>query len=185
MRLRPRTKRRIPRTLRSVRPAWIPERIQHCRRNDRTQRPELRGLGALLRASEACGAPEMVQRLWCGSVLRQSGVQRCSSMRHCHLGRSLCLTPVSLLRFRPLSRKGGGRYPAAKPQTKTATNKMKTLTQLRASFWGDHPEFAALRRSRKRQNDYDVNIRMAWVDYIDAMQRDGTINDALAGRATL
>jgi len=57
--------------------------------------------------------------------------------------------------------------------------------QLRAAFWEQHPQFAHLRRRRKRQNQYPADVRMAWVDFNDAMHRDGHTSDGLASRATL
>lgn len=35
------------------------------------------------------------------------------------------------------------------------------------------------------QNEYPADIRMAWVDFVDAMTRCGEISEALADRATL
>lgn len=59
------------------------------------------------------------------------------------------------------------------------------LNQLRDAFWDAHPEFKPERRSRKRQNDYNADIRSAWVFFVDAMCRDGQITEQLAKRATL
>lgn len=53
---------------------------------------------------------------------------------------------------------------------------------LRKQFWEDNPQCA---RGRLRSGDYVADTRMAWVDYIDRMARDGTISEALAQRATL
>ena len=68
---------------------------------------------------------------------------------------------------------------------------MKTTTQtdLRRNFWDMlrelHPELAAQRRTRRRQNEYPADIRTAWVDFTNAEHRAGNISDALAGRAVL
>lgn len=62
------------------------------------------------------------------------------------------------------------------------TNRVDTL---RECFWEAHPELAHLRRSRKRQNDYPADVRMAWVNYVDQMRRDGAITDRLAKSAIL
>jgi hypothetical protein len=62
---------------------------------------------------------------------------------------------------------------------------MKTQQQIRDAFWRDHPQFKSLRRARKRQNDYPADVRMAWVDYMDWIRRDGQISRKLAGKATL
>lgn len=66
---------------------------------------------------------------------------------------------------------------------------MKTITQIRESFWSFlkeiNPELAAMRRSKKRQNDYCADIRMSFVDYVDSLKRDNKITEKLAFRATL
>ena len=56
---------------------------------------------------------------------------------------------------------------------------------LRRQFWLDHPRLRPQYRSAKRQNEYAVDTRMAWCDYVEAMARDGNISDALACRANL
>ena len=64
-----------------------------------------------------------------------------------------------------------------------STNKYRITSQriLRREFWAQHP---TADRS-KRHGDYLTDTRCLWVEYIDAMQRDGTITEALAKRATL
>lgn len=62
---------------------------------------------------------------------------------------------------------------------------MKTITEIRESFWAAFPKFAALRRSRKRQNEYPTDVRVAFVDYVDSLERSGEITEKLASRATL
>lgn len=67
---------------------------------------------------------------------------------------------------------------------------MPTITTqktLRASFWRDHPQC-----SRKTIADHSgigrmhcTDTRVAFVDWLDLMQRVGLISDALADRATL
>ena len=59
------------------------------------------------------------------------------------------------------------------------------LTTLRDGFWADHPQFAAERRKRKRQNDYRTDIRCAFVDWLDNANRSGQVSPSLADRATL
>lgn len=58
---------------------------------------------------------------------------------------------------------------------------------LRRAFWEQNPEL-----SRQRITDYTgkgrmytTDTRVAWVDWIDAMQRSGEISAELAQRATL
>ena len=62
---------------------------------------------------------------------------------------------------------------------------MTTQKQVRESFWEDHPQFKSEYRSRKRQNDYKCDIRCAFVDYVDHLERDGQISEELADRVTL
>lgn len=77
-----------------------------------------------------------------------------------------------------------------------------TQQGLRAEFWAQHPRFRRrnkvehiydsyqmkvtdIRVAPCTQNDYPADIRMAWCDFVDSMQRDGNISMALAERATL
>jgi len=66
------------------------------------------------------------------------------------------------------------------------THTLTTQADVRAAFWLDHRHYR-LRywRSDKAQNDYPVDVRCAWVDYIDRLQRDGTISEQLAAMVTL
>lgn len=60
---------------------------------------------------------------------------------------------------------------------------------LRDAFWGAYPslEIQAIKAGlrNKRQNQQCATVRCAWVEFVDAMQRDGQISEALAQRATL
>lgn len=60
---------------------------------------------------------------------------------------------------------------------------MTTQKQIRAAFWNQHPEFT--RRGQTKQNDYNATIRTTWCDFIDQLERAGTIRHDLADRATL
>ena len=62
---------------------------------------------------------------------------------------------------------------------------LTTQKQVRDQFWELFPDFQPHRRARKRQNDYNATIRVAFVDYVDSYQRDGIITEALAERVTL
>ena len=62
---------------------------------------------------------------------------------------------------------------------------MKTLKQVRQAFWEAHPMFKNDYRKTYRQNRYKTDIRIAFVDYIDHLHRNGDINDSLANRAIL
>ena len=62
---------------------------------------------------------------------------------------------------------------------------MKTQTQVRQAFWEAHPEFKSDYRVSKRQNEYKCDIRCAFVDYVDYLQRDSIISEKLAYRVTL
>jgi len=62
---------------------------------------------------------------------------------------------------------------------------MKTITEIRESFWTLNHDFASHRRSKKRQNDYNATIRTAFCDYLDYLCKSRQISEKLAGRATL
>lgn len=63
---------------------------------------------------------------------------------------------------------------------------MKTQTEVRQAFWltflveGKPSEYRG-----KRQNDLPVNLRMAFVDYVDSLCKDGIISSKLASSVTL
>lgn len=57
--------------------------------------------------------------------------------------------------------------------------------QVKQLFWETFPEFSHLRSRRKTQNDYPADVRMAWVDFIDSLHRDGTISDRIAADIVL
>jgi hypothetical protein len=57
--------------------------------------------------------------------------------------------------------------------------------EIRDYFWELHPEFQHERRSRKRQNDYRTDIRVAWCDCVDSLSKDGRITEKLAAFVTL
>lgn len=64
--------------------------------------------------------------------------------------------------------------------------------QLRAAFWAAHPTLPRRRhRYSWRANDiraelvYPIDTRVAFVDWLDSLQRDGLISETLAQRATL
>lgn len=62
-----------------------------------------------------------------------------------------------------------------------------TQAALRAAFWQAHPD-ADRRLIKNYAGDgkmYCTDTRVAWVDYVDHMQRDGQISEGLAERATL
>lgn len=62
---------------------------------------------------------------------------------------------------------------------------MKTVTEVRTSFWEAHPEFKSEYRKTWRQNQYNCDIRTSFVDYVDYLRKDGVINESLAYRVTL
>ena len=64
-----------------------------------------------------------------------------------------------------------------------------TQKQVRAVFWEAHPSYDHQARAAgirsKGQNAQCATVRCAFVDFVDALHRDGSISDALAGRVTL
>lgn len=57
-----------------------------------------------------------------------------------------------------------------------------TERQVRAEFWAN---MASEPVKSYRQNDYGADVRMAWVDFVDSLARNGDISEALAQRVTL
>lgn len=62
---------------------------------------------------------------------------------------------------------------------------MKTISEIRKSFWESFPEFKSEFRVKKRQNDYNATIRSSFVDYVDSLRRDNLISTKLANTVTL
>lgn len=62
---------------------------------------------------------------------------------------------------------------------------MLNLTQLRAAFWRDHPNASRATVSYGAERHYTTDTRVAWCDFIEAMQRSGQITQRLANSATL
>ena len=56
---------------------------------------------------------------------------------------------------------------------------------IRAAFWESVPQYVALRRSRKTQNDYPADVRAAFIDFVDALEKSGELSEGLAARVTL
>ena len=55
---------------------------------------------------------------------------------------------------------------------------------LRRTFWNTHPE-AAARRKPGSQNSQVADVRMAFVDWVDMLSKNGDISPKLAQRVTL
>lgn len=64
-------------------------------------------------------------------------------------------------------------------------NRKYTFKQVRDMFFDLHPQFMRERRSRKCQNDYSCDCRCAFVDFVDALHKDGQITDKQAFNITL
>lgn len=62
------------------------------------------------------------------------------------------------------------------------TYPITTQKELRRLFWEAHPN---LSKHKNSYGDYPTDTRVAWVDYIDSMRRNGQISEALAFRACL
>ena len=58
-----------------------------------------------------------------------------------------------------------------------------TQMALRYAFWRHCPYFK--RMPGWTQNQYQADVRQAWCDYVDCMQKEGMISEALAQRAKL
>jgi len=66
------------------------------------------------------------------------------------------------------------------------TPQWTTQAQIRRLFWEAHPSL-----SRRRivylggERDYPADTRVAFVDFVDHLARDGQISESLASRVTL
>ena len=63
---------------------------------------------------------------------------------------------------------------------------MDTQTDIRNAFWNVFfVEGKPRRFYGKSQNDLPADLRMAFVNFVDELERDGTISETLAGKVTL
>lgn len=69
---------------------------------------------------------------------------------------------------------------------------MTNQKQIRAAFWEAFPDlprrryrYSPNRSDKTAQLVYPIDTRCAFVDFVDQLQRDGVISEALADRATL
>lgn len=66
---------------------------------------------------------------------------------------------------------------------------MTSQNQVREAFWAAHPAIEDRARRNglrsKRQNEQHAETRLAFIDFVDHLQRNGDINEALAQRVTL
>lgn len=57
-------------------------------------------------------------------------------------------------------------------------------TAIRAAFWEAHPQFKR-RGAKVRQNSYPCDVRTAFVDFVDSLEKSGDLSIGLAERVTL
>ena len=69
---------------------------------------------------------------------------------------------------------------------------MTNQKQIRAAFWEAFPDlprrryrYSPNRSDKTAELVYPIDTRCAFGDFLDQLQRDGTISEALANRATL
>ena len=69
---------------------------------------------------------------------------------------------------------------------------MTNHKQIRAAFWEAFPDlprrryrYSPNRSDKTAELVYPIDTRCAFVDFLDQLQRDGIISEALANRATL
>jgi hypothetical protein len=83
----------------------------------------------------------------------------------------------------------GGIVRASRVTRRNPNRPMKTQTEIRRAFWSNHPELDKLARERgtrsKRQNSQPTDIRVAFVDWVDSLAKDGQISAELAHNVTL
>lgn len=62
---------------------------------------------------------------------------------------------------------------------------MNTINEVRKAFWAAHPFYASEYRVFLRQNDYKTDIRVAFCDFVDYLQKSNQIDEKLARKVTL
>ena len=62
---------------------------------------------------------------------------------------------------------------------------MTTQAEVRRAFWSQFADWQRKAHEHRRQNDLPADYRMAFVDFVDSLARDGTISESLAQRVTL
>lgn len=62
---------------------------------------------------------------------------------------------------------------------------MKTQNEIRKAFWDQHPEYKSEYRRTYKQNDYNADIRTAFVDWLDSITKNGEVSEKLTQRVTL
>ncbi len=62
---------------------------------------------------------------------------------------------------------------------------LKTLSDVRQSFWDNHVRFQPAYKAKYRQNDYNIDTRMAFCDWVDYLCKSNQITEKLGNRATL
>lgn len=61
-----------------------------------------------------------------------------------------------------------------------------TEAQVRAAFWQGWPSHIRSEYKRgKRQNEYSATVRSEFVEFVDMLQKNSHISEALAQRVTL
>jgi hypothetical protein len=60
---------------------------------------------------------------------------------------------------------------------------LHTEKQVRDHFWLDHPEFKEI--YGLGQNNYPTDVRVAFIEYVDYLERSNDINNYLANKVTL
>lgn len=63
--------------------------------------------------------------------------------------------------------------------------KLTTEEEVRSSFWQTYPEYYPEYRLHYSQNHYRTDIRVAFCDFVDGLQKDGVITEELADNVTL
>lgn len=60
-----------------------------------------------------------------------------------------------------------------------------TQKQVRAAFWSAFEDNHTVSRKKGRDGDYLTDTRCAFVDYVDALEKNGEISEDLAHKVTL
>ena len=63
--------------------------------------------------------------------------------------------------------------------------KLMTMKQVRDLFFETFGEFKRERRAKKSHNDYSIDCRVAFCDFVDSLAKDGEISAKTAFNITL
>lgn len=64
-------------------------------------------------------------------------------------------------------------------------DRLTNQRQIRSLFWRLCSDIPGVSRRRLRDGDYNATTRVAFVDFVDALEKEGQISERLASQVTL